>query len=273
MSLLQAIQQMFLTHKYAIDPALLGDNTAVAWSNLGFWHHSQHYGEAAEKLADHLAQCIKLNSQDRVLDLGSGYGASLLYWQKNYQITEMTSVELQPLCVEKIQHYFNHSVAVYCDSYLNLKSLHFKKKFDAVICIDSAYHSPLNLFLEAVHSVLAPNARIGFHYLVLSQNWCNASLWKKYQYKCLLKTADIELQNLTSIDELQSKLQQFNFKNVTVIDLSDAVLLGFAEYIEQNFMNHKNNLKSFKIKMTAKLCRKLFEEGLIQYVLVHAQCE
>lgn len=273
MKLLQVIQKKLLQHKYAINTKLLGDSSELAWSNLGFWQNQASYIVACEKLADHLAQSIHLNSKDRVLDLGSGYGASLLHWQKKYHVYDIESVELQEQCVNHITKYFKQTIPVYCDSYLNLKKIPFQKKFDAMVCIDSAYHSPLNLFLEAINAVLNSNARIGFHYLMLSEQWTKKTQFQKYEYALLLKAVDIQIKNLNSRAEIVDHLHDFKFKNIKITDLSKPVFWGFSKYIEEHFDSSENNLDILKIKMTAKLCRKLFEDGLIQYVLVTAQYE
>lgn len=269
MALLQVIQQKCFTHKYAINPVLLGDCSTLAWSNLGLWQTGQqNYMLACCALADHLAASIQLHAQDRVLDLGSGYGASVLYWQTKYHVSDIESVELQAACTAQMQQYFQQNVPVHCASYLNLAALKFKQKFDVVLCIDSAYHSALPLFLAAVCPVLNPQARIGFHYLALSDRWVQATALEKYQYKLLLKSADIQLQQLQSKTQIEQQLQQFEFKNIVVTDLSREVLSGFADYIEHYVTLNKKCLDYFKIKMTAKLCHKLFADGLIEYILV-----
>lgn len=273
MKLLQVIQKTFPKHKYAINAKLLGDSSELAWSNLGLWQGSENYIVACEQLAEHLAEQIHLTSTDHVLDLGVGYGASLLYWQKKYHIENIEGVEIQKYCVNKINQYFNDVVPIYCDSYLNLKHIPFQKKFDAIICIDSAYHSALDLFLDSISTVLNSKGRVGFHYLARSDVWTEASYIQKVKTTVLLKSADVHIGEVRSQSQIIDCLHHFKFQNVEIIDLSEPVFLGFAKYIEEYFQHHQKNLDVFKIKMTAKLCRKLFEEGLIQYVLVTAQYE
>jgi trans-aconitate methyltransferase len=83
-------------HKYAIDAKRLGDDSLLAWSNLGYWQNQyDDYPQACQSLADQIAASIQLKQSDRVLDLGCGQGASLLHWLRYYQIQQLSAVELQ----------------------------------------------------------------------------------------------------------------------------------------------------------------------------------
>ena len=73
-------------------------------------------------------------------------------------------------------------------------------------------------------------------------------------------------------------LDRFEFKNIEIQDLSEPVFSGFADYVQQT-LNSKpsdaqaqgSKLDQFKIQMTAKLCQKLYQEGIVRYVQVTAQ--
>ena len=154
--------------------------------------------------------------------------------------------------------------------------MHFFQRFDVVLCLDAAYHSPVPELLGQVRSVLNANARIGFHHLILSEKWDSLNALQKRKYQLLLKSADVNLKDLISKNALYACLESFEFKNIQIEDLSEAVFSGFAEYAEQNLNLKKlkqkgKRLDQFKIRMTAKLCRKLYQEGIVRYVQVTAQ--
>jgi cyclopropane fatty-acyl-phospholipid synthase-like methyltransferase len=270
MTLLQAIQRKLPKHKYAINVILLGDSSECAWSNLGFWHSENSYAQACQNLASHLAESLNLNSNDHVLDLGVGYGASLILWQDQYNIKNIHAVELQKHCVDIIKNKKINHLSVFQESYLNLKNIPFTYKFDVILCIDSAYHHNLNSFLASVTSVLNSKGRIGFHTLMLSERWKSLNSFQKQKYTWLLKAADVQIKNLNSKLELEKQLNEFKFENVHIEDLSKEVLFGFSNYVEQHLQCDKKDLDYLKIQMTAKLCKKLFNDGLIQYVQVIA---
>ncbi len=275
MKWLQAIQRHLPKHKYAINAELLGDATPLAWSNLGLWDRARpnSYISACQNLAKDLADSIQLSSHDRVLDLGCGQGASLNYWQQHYAISDLTAVEIQAECVENIRQNLPQIQQIYCESFLNLNAIQFKHPFDAVICIDAAYHSNLHHFLDNVQSVLVADGRLAFHYLIFSEKWRYLSTIQKEKYRLLLKSADVNALYVHGKARTQHILQQHHFHEVQIEDLSEQVFWGFSNYInQQNYRNVKANyLDIFKIKMTAKLCQKLYQDGVIRYVKITAK--
>ncbi|MEE1123965.1 MAG: class I SAM-dependent methyltransferase [Acinetobacter pseudolwoffii] len=279
MQWLQALRQRFPQHKYAIHAAALGDQAQLPWSNLGYWQAGQQdYVAACRTLADQLAQCVNLNSKDKLLDLGCGQGASLLHWQQHYRVQYLAGVELQAACVATIQQHLPELNAIYQASFLRLNELQFSQRFNVVLCLDAAYHSPVPLLLQQISSVLKPNARIGFHHLVLSERWQNLNSFQKRKYQLLLKSADINLKELMSVGARYACLDRFEFKNIQIQDLSEPVFSGFADYVQKTLNSKQaghhiqgSGLDHFKIQMTAKLCQKLYQEGIVRYVQVTAQ--
>ncbi|WP_333975989.1 class I SAM-dependent methyltransferase [Acinetobacter colistiniresistens] len=267
----QALIEKVIGHKYAIDAKRLGDQALLAWSNLGFWQDQHnHYPQACQSLADQIAQSIQLKSTDRVLDLGCGQGASLLHWLQHYHIQQLSAVELQPECVKRIQKQLPQ-VQIHCGSFLNLKALQLLNSFDVVLCIDAAYHSDLNLFLNSASSVLNSKGRIAFHTLMWSDNWLQCSALQTQKYRYLLKSADVNWQQLMDQQQLAQTLAQQGFTEIQIQDFSEPVLNGFAEYIEtRKSKKTAFDLAQLKINMTAKLCRKLYQDGLVRYIQVSA---
>ncbi|NWK73346.1 methyltransferase domain-containing protein [Acinetobacter sp. SwsAc6] len=279
MKWLHSIKQYIPRHKYAIDAKFLGDDALLAWSNLGYWQAvDDPYPQACQALADRLAQSLKLQANDQVLDLGCGQGASILHWHTQYQVASIKAVELQEACVQRIQNLLNSkhiptsNIEIFADSFLNLNSIFPKKCFDVVMCIDAAYHSNLNSFLLSTTSVLNSKGRLGFHYLIVDEKFLNLNAMQQLRYRALLKAADVDIRKLPTANSLQENLKQFEFKNVQIENISMQVFSGFAQYAHHvlNSNMTAQGLAQFKIQMTAKLCRTLFEEGLVHYVQVSA---
>lgn len=266
--------QAIAPHKYAIQAKLLGDDAALAWTNLGDWSASCSekpltYPQACENLAHRLAQSLNLNSKDRMLDLGCGQGASLQLWQQHYAVQQLEAVELQPNCVFKIQQGLPYLSAIHQLDFLNLKEFEFEK-FDVVVCIDAAYHVALNSFLHSVNSVLNSKARLGFHTLMWSDQFLNSNFLRKQRYKMLLKAADVDASQLMTREHLYAALVQAEFEQIEIVDLSEAVLKGFSDYIAEHCPQNVKSIDGFKISMTAKLCQKLYADGLLRYVQITA---
>lgn len=267
----RALLSSLILHKYAIDASNLGDDGELAWTNLGFWKNTQNYREACRQLADHLAQAVNLNSKDHLLDLGCGQGASLLHWLQNYRPKSVSAVELQVDCVHKIQKLIPEISQIYTGSFLNLKQFEFKKCFDVVLCIDAAYHSHLNSFLDSITPVLNSNARLGFHYLMRADSCQNMTVLQEQKHRYLLKAADVVWDAVPNERMLRNTLEQKGFDGIQIEDLSEQVLLGFSQYIQnQQERNQSRGLANFKIQMTAKLCRQLYQNGYVRYIQITA---
>lgn len=269
MSIFHTIHHYLQQQKYAINATLLGDDASLAWTNLGYWHQTAHYPMACRQMADHLAQAIALGTSDHLIDLGCGRGASLLHWQQHYQVQQLTAVEWQDECVQQIRLQLP-DVSMQQGSFLHLKALFPQQRFDVALCMDAAYHSALNVFLNSVRAILKTDARFAFHYLILSEHWHDVSAIKKKQYGYMLKAADVNIQNLLSEQESRQQIEQAGFAQVQIEDLTTQVLGGFAAYI-QSSSDQIRSLDAFKIQMTAKLCQKLYQDGLIRYVQIVAQ--
>lgn len=267
----RAALSRLIPHKYAIDASNLGDDGELAWTNLGFWKNTQNYREACCQLADHLAQAVNLNSKDHLLDLGCGQGASLLHWLQYYQPKSVSAVDLQAECVNKIQKLIPEINQIYSGSFLNLKQFEFKQCFDVVLCIDTAYHSHLNSFLDSVVPVLNSKGRLGFHYLMRADSCQNMTVLQEQKHRYLLKAADVVWDNVPNEKTLRNTLEQQGFVDVQIEDLSEQVLLGFSQYIQnQQERNQSRGLANFKIQMTAKLCRQLYQNGYVRYIQITA---
>lgn len=267
----RAALSKLIPHKYAIDASSLGDDGELAWTNLGFWKNTQNYCEACYQLADHLAQAVYLNSKDHLLDLGCGQGASLMHWLQHYQPKSLSAVELQSKCVNKIQKLIPEINQIYMGSFLNLKQFEFKQSFDVVLCIDAAYHSNLNSFLDSVTPVLNSKGRLGFHYLMKADSCQNMTVLQEQKYRYLLKAADVVWDNVPNEKMLRNALEQQGFVDIQIEDLSEPVLLGFSQYIQnQQDQNQSRGLANFKIQMTAKLCQQLYQAGYVRYIQITA---
>ncbi|MDM1487419.1 SAM-dependent methyltransferase [Acinetobacter towneri] len=269
----QAFRSYFPKHKYAIQAVYLGDNARLPWSNLGYWSDAvgDDYPAACQNLAAHLAAAVHLNSKDRLLDLGCGQGASLIYWLEHYQIQYLEAVDLQAACVQHVRENLNSNLQIHHASFLNLKTIFPQPCFDVVLCIDAAYHSHLNSFLDQVSAVLNSNGRLGFHCLIWADQ-APAHLLKQLQYRALLKAADVHFDDLMSETQLCSLLQQHHFQQIQIEDLSTQVLAGFAQYVNLHLQHQGkfSDLDSLKIAMTARLCAKLYADGWVKYVQVSA---
>lgn len=128
--------------------------------------------------------------------------------------------------------------------------------FDVVLCIDAAYHSDLNSFLNSTSFGFEFKRSNCISLFDVVRCLARVFKFKKQQYRYLLKSADVNWQNLMGEQQLTQKLIQKGFTQIEIQDFSEPVLNGFAVYIENKRKQRKHfDLAQLKIDMTAKLCR------------------
>ncbi|RYY78163.1 MAG: class I SAM-dependent methyltransferase [Moraxellaceae bacterium] len=281
---LQKILPKPAKHHFAIASTLLGDPNLLAWSNLGFWQNTgddqniRDYQVACAQLAKQIGLAANLQPHDHVLDLGCGQGASLKYWTKQFGIQHLSAFEIQPACIARIQAanlpQLNGIYQAAFDQ-LPLPNDNLEHAFDAVLCVDAAYHARLADFLAVNSAALKPQGRIAFTTLSKSKRWPLASLLNKTLTLKLLNMAYVPAQNLLHHEEIMTTLQHAEFTDIRLQVLDQQVLAGFANYIQQLAPPKTLMLAAktdwLKIKMTARLCSFLAKHGLIHYVLVSAR--
>ncbi|MCO4302489.1 SAM-dependent methyltransferase, partial [Acinetobacter baumannii] len=88
------------------------------------------------------------------------------------------------------------------------KQFEFKQRFDVVLCIDAAYHSHLNSFLDSVTPILNSKGRLGFHYLMRADSCHNMTMLKEQKHRYLLKAADVSWDAVPTEGILKTTLEQ-----------------------------------------------------------------
>ncbi|XID75065.1 SAM-dependent methyltransferase [Alkanindiges sp. WGS2144] len=263
-------------HHFAIASHLLGDSRPLAWTNLGFWQGTHDYPVACQQLAQLVGKAARLAPSDHLLDLGGGQGASLVYWNTAFAIEHMSAFELQPACINAINKARLPQLdGIYQASFsqLPLPAVHLQQAFDAVVCVDAAYHALLADFLAVNKAALKNQGRIAFTTLMLSPLWIKASVMQKKLTLKLLGLACVPQQHLLNEMQVVTQLQASGFTHIKIKHLDQPVLQGFAHYIA----HHHPPVRAgqyrdwLKIRCTAKLCGFLYRQGLVHYSLISAE--
>ena len=81
-----------------IDPGILNLSMNTSWINLGYWLEgdSISYIDACRALAKKLGDSAALGHQDRVLDVGFGFGDQIKFWADTYQPISIVGVNISP---------------------------------------------------------------------------------------------------------------------------------------------------------------------------------
>ena len=248
-----------------INSALLGDARAQAWSNLGYWQDGHRdYPTAAKALALQLAEQINLQAADTVLDVACGYGASLNLWHE-YGLREIVGLEQQAACVAAWQDdtRFQCLHGRMQDSVVLAR----ERRFDALIAIDAAYQWELSAWLAQAHALLHNNGRLGFHFLLLADDFAQRPRAQQAWTRRLLRLVGV--QTLLNQAQLQAALltPTAHWQDVCITDLSHQVLAGFGRYA-QSLPRLPMGFDGFKIHATGCLCRHWYRQRSVRYVSV-----
>lgn len=257
--------------RFAIAGDLLaGPDGDGRWNNLGYWRNAQNYTEACRALAEIHGVAAGLTASHRLLELACGYGAALDVWRDHFNVSQISALEYRPDCVRHISalsHIANNSVlAGRFDEPLD--ALFPGSSFDAVICVDAAYHAlSLAAFIAATESVLAEQGVLVFSTLVLADTRPTGWLGK-----VLTKAAGIPPASLMTESNLRQMVAAQGLVVTAVEDISDAVFAGFADWVVRRSgtlsWREKYSAAWLKIAITARWCRRLAVGNTPRYVQV-----
>lgn len=260
---------------FAIAPRLLYDRSEDAatpgldWTNLGDWSGTTDYATAARQLACRVGAAAALSPGDHVLDLACGRGASLALWPQAFGVRRVSALELQPECVAAIRRAappaLETLVAGRFDA-LPLPAPLTPAAFDAVVCVDAAYHArSLAAFADVAAAMLRPGGRLAFTTLVPG----NGPVLRP-----LLARAGIAPASLLPEATLIATLLAAGFRQVSVESLDAAVLRGFADFVPRRRdalpWSARLGRDWLKIRATGWLCGQAYRRGRLHYVLVSA---
>lgn len=138
---------------------------ASTWCNLGVWNNANSFCVACADLARLLGHAAQLGASDEVLDVGVGYGDQVRLWLDEFGVKRVVAVESSPTvsaaASASLADYPAASV-VHADA-CKLSSTALTSapsSFDAVLCLDCAYHfSTRASFVASAVPLLRPAGR------------------------------------------------------------------------------------------------------------------
>lgn len=271
--------------RFAIAHTLLDDTMAApAWTNLGCWqrHDGQpilDYAQAAEELAARVGARAITTPGAVVVDLGCGRGASLRFWQRAFTASNVIGIERQADCVASWQSLRQPMQSLYQGRFDQLplpselaQSLP-ESGCDAAVCVDAAYHAEsVGAFIAVAQKLLRTSGRLAFTTILVPSH---RTLRHRLQTRLLTQLADIPTASVVTAPQLEATLARLGFCDVQIEYLDQAVLQGYADFVERRGQQlpaaTKRSTAWLKIAGTAALCRHWFHTGAMHYVLVSAQ--
>jgi SAM-dependent methyltransferase len=211
---------------------------SAQWGNLGLWSKAgpaDSYAQACAALADRVAAAAGLAAGQRVLSLACGAGEELLHWVQHHGVSHALGVEADPaLAAVARQRAAGAGLVSVCPvvaqpalAWATQRSV-AEGRFDAVLCVDAAYHlSPRKALFKQTRRLLQPGGRLAFTDLVLDAGSARSSLMIMASKSCGVALADL----LPAKARVQ-QLQAAGFVDVQLQHLDDEVLGGFARFVQ-----------------------------------------
>lgn len=134
--------------------------------NFGYWNKSDSPTQAQNNLCTIFGKMAKLESNQRIVDVGSGYGSPAINWQESYNPIDITCVNINQsqLQESKLEKKFNLANAT-------ATSLPFDdKSIDRVLAFESAQHfKPLQDFISESYRILKDDGLLALAIPVMTE--------------------------------------------------------------------------------------------------------
>lgn len=270
--------------QFAIASHLLGQNRdEPSWSNLGYWQDTDDYATACQQLAERVGLAADLQPNNQLLELACGQGASLHYWPARFEVQQVYALELQPVLVQRIQQNKPAQLKLIAQGSFDSLSLPTaleqqltQRRFDAVVCVDAAYHAASFAdFARVARHCLHQGGRLALSTLTRDAQWSAASYGERLLHQQLLKAAAVPMDSVLTGEQITQQLGSLGFVNIQVTQLDSEVLNGFAQFVQQRAtqlsLSQRLQPAWLKIAITARLCNFLKQQGLVHYSVVSAQ--
>lgn len=254
------------------------NESGQSWGNLGLWRESDSYSDACRSLALALGSAAKLDQQSHVLDMGFGCGDQLLLWLEHFQVATLQGVNLSVSqtrrAVELLQ---SHGHRQHCDqlSQGDASNIDAWPTSDApapnrILCLDCAYHFPeRGMFLVHAARQLSGGGTLCLTEFVLAEDFGAAG---EIPLRVMLGASRIPRRNLVTWSHYREQLAGAGFDRVEASDLSEDVMLGFADWWSR-YRAHAEHLPRslwLKYAVTARFLRWAYRQRALRYILISA---
>jgi SAM-dependent methyltransferase len=209
-----------------------------AWGNLGLWIHASGYAAAAAALADAVADAAQLHAAApgaRVACLACGAGDELLRLLGRSARLQLVGVERDDGAAAQARQRLADSgfaprARVHGGPALDwLTSADERQPFDAMLCVDAAYHlRPRERLFAGVHARLRPGGRFAFTDLTTTGSGPLPRTLRAAAALC-----GVDAAGLADTAQCCRQLEAAGFVEVQARALDAEVLDGFARFVRR----------------------------------------
>lgn len=246
-----------------------------SWGSLGLWRHAPDragpaadldYATACAALAACVADAAGVQPGARVLCLACGAGDELQWLLAQRQAAQVAGVERDAALVAAARQRmdaFGDRAQVICGD--AAEPPFQPASFDAVLCIDAAYHlRPRERFLQQAWQLLRPGGALAYTDLSLSPS---RAAWRSAVLRGAAALCGVPAQDLLPAADQHQRLQRLGFEDVVVQDLTNPVLGGFAAFVRRQVRQPGWATGAPRARWTARLIAPCRAAGL-GYVLL-----
>ncbi|SMF30047.1 SAM-dependent methyltransferase [Pseudobacteriovorax antillogorgiicola] len=251
---------------------LLNIEQNSSWANLGYWSNTRSYPQAAKAMAVLLGERCKLNSHDKVIDIGFGNGDQLCLWIEHFQVREVQGFNISESqnALARRRTRALERVNIFQGSFQQVPT---DTRVDKILALDCAYHfQSRETFFSFCHKTLNPEGGIGL--VDLTVNLSQVSFIEKGMVRLMAAASKIPLENLVDRSTYEKQLSDHHLELLEWEDISEQVFSPFSQFVAHHHTEFASWSKPdhwFKYRISAWVLQWLYERRLISLAVIIAK--
>jgi erythromycin 3''-O-methyltransferase len=209
------------------------------YHNLGYWKDSpETLDDACQAMAQLVGETAQFSPQDRILDVGFGFGDQDLFWMQHFSPQSIVGLNIIPAQVEVArkrvaQCQAQDRIRLQLGSATEMPFA--DSNFDKVVALESAFHFiTRDKFFHEAERVLRPGGRLVTVEPALlpgqQQSWL-----ADYLQRSIVATPK---ENIYARDTYAEKLVEAGFENICVTSIREHVYTPFMRYLARRIQDH-----------------------------------